>query len=212
VPDFTVARRGTDSSNRGIFATAYMWQWWEGACAELGFTPTITQGAFMTRNGGGASASAGYHDQGGTFDLRVWDLTDSQVEQTIRTLRRSGAAAWLRDQRHGGFSDPHIHLVLGTDAPLAPGASWQWLNYISGGDGIGGRDYHWRPTPIVTEPPDALMEDDMAFRDWPKEDQTALVDAVAAAVTKRLLDTDLTPKKDEPRSTVRAALNKVLKG
>jgi hypothetical protein len=143
-----------------------MWRWWEAVCRELGFTPTITQGAFMVRNGGGASASAGYHDAGGCFDLRVWDLTESQVDQTIRTLRRSGAAAWLRNPQHGGFSDPHIHLVLGTDAPLAQGASYQWLNYLGQGDGMGGRDYHWRPSPLVDEPPASLLEDDMKPEDF----------------------------------------------
>jgi hypothetical protein len=166
VPDFTVSQRGTDSSGRGIYATTYMWEWWQAICRELGFTPVVTQGAWMARNGGGASASAGYHDAGGCFDLRVWNLTRSQVEQTIRTLRANGAAAWLRDSRHGGFTDPHIHLVLGTDDDLAPGAAYQWLNYLSGGDGMGGRDYHPRPHPLVETPPESLMEDDMKPEDF----------------------------------------------
>lgn len=185
MPDFTVKRRGTDSSGRGIYATEYMWRWWEAVCAELGFTPVVTQGAFMTRNGGGAAASAGYHDAGGTFDLRVWNLTSSQVDQTIRTLRRSGAAAWLRNQQHGGFSDPHIHFVLGTDAPLAPGASYQWLNYIAGGDGMGGRDYHDRPRPLVTDPPASLMEDEMKPEDFDRI-QKIVEKAVDDKFTQRL--------------------------
>lgn len=168
MPDFTVAKRGTDSSGRAIFATDYMWSWWEAVCAELGFTPTITQGAFMARAGGGADASAGYHDGGGTFDLRVWDLTASQVEQAVRTLRACGAAAWLRNVQHGGFEDPHIHFVLGSDSPLSPGAAWQWLAYLNGGDGLSGgtRDYHPRPTPLVVEPPADLMEETMKPEDW----------------------------------------------
>lgn len=157
MPDFTVAKRGTDSSGRGIFSTAYMWSWWLSVCAQLGFTPVVTQGAFMTRNGGGADASAGYHDEAGTFDLRVWNLTDVQVAQTIRVLRANGAAAWLRDVAHGGFTDPHIHFVLGTDRPLSEGAEYQWLAYQAGGDGMGGRDYHPRPDPLVTTPPEANM-------------------------------------------------------
>lgn len=168
MPDYTVSQHGTDSSGRGVFSTAYMWSWWQAVCDELGFTPVITQGAWMVRNGGGADASAGYHDGGGCFDLRVWNLTRSQVNQTITTLRACGAAAWLRDQRHGGFTDPHIHFVLGSDDGLAPGAAYQWLNYLSGGDGMGSRDYHPRPTPLVTEPPDSLMEDDMKPEDFDK--------------------------------------------
>lgn len=172
MPDFTVAKRGTDSSGRSIYATAYMWDWWLAVCADLGFTPTVTQGAFMVRNGGGAAASAGYHDAGGTFDLRVWDLTDAQVSRTIRTLRANGAAAWLRNIAHGGFSDPHIHFVLGTDAPLSTGAAYQWRDYLAGGDGMGGRDYHSRPTPLVVEPPADLMEDTMKDEDFTRLEAT----------------------------------------
>jgi hypothetical protein len=137
-----------------------MWGWWQSVCDELGFTPVVTQGAFMTRAGGGASASAGYHDQGGCFDLRVWDRTLPEVSQIIRVTRRRGAASWVRDAQRGGM-DPHIHLVLGTDRPLASGAAWQWNEYIEGNDGLAGRgsDYHERPRPLVLTPP---QEDPMA--------------------------------------------------
>lgn len=158
MPDFKVAKRGTDSSGRSIYATDYMWSIWQQVCAELGFPPVITQGAFMARNpGGGAVDSAGYHDAAGTFDLRVWDLTDAQVAKTIRVLRANGAAAWHRDVAHGGFTDEHIHFVLGTDKPLSSGAAYQWAEYLAGRDGMGGPDYHPRPKPLVTTPPE---------RDW----------------------------------------------
>ncbi|GHJ59120.1 hypothetical protein NOK12_16380 [Nocardioides sp. OK12] len=151
--DYTVTRTGTDSSGRGIYMTTYMRDWWARVVDTLGFEPTIVQGAFMGRNGGGASASAGYHDGAGCLDLRVWNLASSQVAQTIRVLRELGAAAWLRDQRHG--MDPHIHLVLGSDAPLASGAAYQWRQYLAGRDGLAsnGADYHPRPSPLVTTPP-----------------------------------------------------------
>lgn len=173
MPDFTVRSHGTDSSGRTIWATDYMWAWWERVCDDLGFRPTIVQGAFMVRNGGGAAASAGYHDAGGCFDLRVWDLGASQVEDVIRTCRELGAAAWLRDAQHGGF-DPHIHLVLGTDQPLASGARAQWGQYLAGRDGLAsnGPDYHWRPSPLVTTPP----EDDMTPQ------QEATLNRIAADV------------------------------
>lgn len=150
-----VIRVSTDSSGRGIFMTVLMSQWWDGVCEELGFVPVITQGAWMVRNGGGAAASAGYHDGGGCGDLRVWNLTDAQVVQVIRTLRRHGAAAWLRNVEHGGFTDPHIHFVLGSDYGLSAGAKAQWAAYVAGRDGLAsnGRDYHWRPSPLVLKPP-----------------------------------------------------------
>jgi hypothetical protein len=162
VPDFTVHQYGTDTSGRPIYMTAYMHQWWEGIVGELGFDPTIVQGAWMARvAGGGAAASAGYHDGGGCIDLRVWDRTQTQIASMVHAIRWGGAGCWVRDRTHGGM-DPHLHIVLGTDGGLSSGAAWQWLNYLHGGDGLssGGRDYHPRPSPLVTEPPEALMNGD----------------------------------------------------
>jgi hypothetical protein len=161
---WTVRRRGTDSSGRGIFASDYMWAVWLLVLAHPLVKPfahkiTITQGAWMTLAGGGANDSAGYHDGGGCFDIRVWNLTDAEVRTLIRVLRMFGIAAWLRNLEHGGFKDAHIHIVLGTDHDLADGAAWQWSEYRAGRNGLAsaGPDYHWRPTPLVTTPP----EDDM---------------------------------------------------
>jgi hypothetical protein len=151
-PNFAVLTVGTDSSARTIRMTRYMRDWWNGTCEELGYRPTIVQGAFM--EGAGAKSSAGYHDKAGCLDLRVWDLTEDQQREVIRTTRRRGAGSWLRDEKHGGM-DPHIHLVLGTDSPLHSGAEWQWTEYLAGRDGLTGRgkDYHWRPDPLVLKPP-----------------------------------------------------------
>jgi hypothetical protein len=99
--------------------------------------------------GGGATASAGFHDQGGCLDLWLGNLTDDQRHQLVHELRHSGAAAWVRNEVHGGF-DEHLHLNLGTDSPLDDGAAWQWGEYIAGRDGLTDRgpDYHWRPDPL----------------------------------------------------------------
>jgi hypothetical protein len=149
----TVVRVGTDSSGRPIYMTKRMRRWWRRVCIRLGFTPTIVQGAWMAKAGGGAAASAGYHDGGGCLDLRVWDLTGEQQVKLIRVLRSMGAGAWLRGKAHG--MDPHIHLVLGFDHGLTIGARSQWNAYLDGRDGLAsnGADYHWRPNPLVTVPP-----------------------------------------------------------
>lgn len=185
MPDFSVVRTGTDSSGRPILMTAYMRDWWEAVCDELGFRPTIVQGAFMARNGGGATASAGYHDQAGCLDLRTWDQTADNVERIVRTCRRRGAGTWLRDHRHG--MDPHIHLVLGTDQPLASGASSQWREYVAGGDGLAGSapDYHWRPSPLVLTPPQE--EDEMKDADWTRLEAT--VSRIVRAELDRAVNT-----------------------
>lgn len=200
MPDFTVTRHGTDSSGRGIYASAYMWDWWLGVLDALTFAPTITQGAWMTLNGGGALDSAGYHDGGGCFDLRVWDLTDKQVSTLIRTIRAHGAAAWLRNPQHGGFDDPHIHLVLGTDADIDDGAAYQWRDYIADGDGMGGRDYHPRPNPLVLTPPEV----DMPLNKDDLDKIEAIATKAATAAVLALLDTKL-GNDDTVRNNLRRA-------
>ena len=169
MPDFTVHAYGTDTSGRTIYMTAYMRDWWLRVVTELGFEPTIVQGAFMTRNGGGAAASAGYHDQGGCIDVRTWDLTGSQIDALVKVCRRNGAAAWRRDKsvKHGGM-DPHCHITLGSDHPLSPGAAASWRSYLAGDNGLADNapDYEWRPRPLVTTPPerdwfDMATEDDL---------------------------------------------------
>jgi len=155
-----VRQHGLDTGGRPLWMSDYLADWWEGVVRELGFRPAIVQGSWMVKNGGGALASAGFHDKGGALDLRVWDLTATQVTSVIHATRIGGAASWVRDEAHGGF-DPHIHLILGSDFDLATGAAWQWLNYVRGGDGLGdgtGRDYHWRPGPIPLKPPDHYLK------------------------------------------------------
>ena len=157
--DGTVIYIGVDSGGRDLWMTVYMKRWWDGVVRELGWTPTIVQGAWMARNGGGASASGGFHDAGGCLDLRTWDRTAEQTQQMIRVLRLGGAAAWLRTPAQG--FDEHLHLVLGSDYGLNPSAQQQWQNYLAGDAGLAGSqpDYHWRPDPIVTVPPDRYMEE-----------------------------------------------------
>ena len=78
----TVVRVGTDSSGRPIYMTRKMRRWYKRVCIRLGFKPTVIQGAWMVKAGGGAKASAGYHDGGGCLDLRTRDLTPAQIGLT----------------------------------------------------------------------------------------------------------------------------------
>ena len=170
--DSTVRRRGTDTSGRAIWMSDRLAAWWDGYVDRLGFTPTIVQGAWMVKNGGGADASAGYHDRGGCLDLRTWDKTPAQQEAMVRVAREGGAGAWLRDKTAArGGMDPHLHLVLGTDHDLADGARHQWGEYVAGRSGLASRgaDYHPRPKPLVTTIPTDWGDDIMATLDEVRE-------------------------------------------
>lgn len=165
--DYTVQQYGTDSSGRPIFLTTFMHEWIQARQDALGFPLVIVQGAFMTRAGGGAKDSSGYHDQAGCVDFRTHDLTRSQIDRLVREFRDNGGAVWRRDKtaKHGGM-DPHAHLTLGDDSPLSDGARISWHSYTTGGDGLAGpgRDYEYRPHPLVLTPPEedmALSEDDV---------------------------------------------------
>lgn len=170
--DSTVRRRGTDTSGRAIWMSDRLAAWWDGYVDRLGFTPTIVQGAWMIKNGGGADASAGYHDRGGCLDLRTWDKTPAQQDAMVRVAREGGAGAWLRDKTAArGGMDPHLHLVLGTDHDLADGARHQWGEYVAGRSGLASRgaDYHPRPKPLVTTIPFDWGDDIMATLDEVRE-------------------------------------------
>lgn len=156
-----VIKVGVDSSGRPIFMSRYMQRVWgqilvDPAVAPFAGEVEVTQGAWMSRvPGGGAVASAGYHDFGGCVDIRTWNLQGFELEAFIRTTRRYGWAFWRRDQNHGGM-DPHAHGVLGTDFGLSVGAKFQWSAYLNGRDGLAsnGPDYEWRPSPLVLVPPE----------------------------------------------------------
>jgi len=151
---YTIRRYGTDSSGRPIYMTEYMHQWLENVLNRPRVRPfadkvTIVQGAWMAKAGGGASASAGYHDGGGCLDFRTWNLTTTEINHLIVAMRLEGAAAWRRDYAHGGM-DPHIHITLGGDKGMTSGAQNSWWQYLNGYNGLAsyGADYEWRPSPI----------------------------------------------------------------
>lgn len=144
-----IVNLGIDPNGRDILATPRMAAAFEAVVDRARVRPTIVQGAWMSKiPGGGAAASAGYHDKSGCFDTRVWNLTVAEQDAVIRAARELGWAIWLRDHRHG--MDPHMHWVLGGEPDMAPGAAWQWTEYLAGRDGLAARgpDYHWRPKRI----------------------------------------------------------------
>lgn len=145
---------GTDSSGRPIRMSPVFADWWTQYVAALGFTPTITQGGWM---GPAAAKLSGPTHDGDAIDERVWDRTQSEVEDMVRVARALGAAAWLRNKQHGGFTDPHVHLVPGRWAHPSPAALKQWDACKNGRDGLAGNRADYHPYPLANTPP----EDDM---------------------------------------------------
>lgn len=170
----TVIQRGTDSSGRAIKASADFWAVWDQCCDVLGFTPTIVQGGWVGSSG--AAASADTH-AGDAFDIRLWDRTAAECDQMIRVFRSHAIAYWERYESQG--FDLHAHMVPGPWAHPSGQALSQWQDYLNGRNGLAshGADYHWRPSPLVTTPPEA---DDMPYSE--KE----LSEIVGKAVEKQL--------------------------
>jgi hypothetical protein len=168
--DFAVRRYGTDTSGRPIFFTVAMWTTWQLVLTDPRVRPfahrvVIVQGSFMARAGGGAADSEGYHDQGGSGDVRTWNLTTAELDTLILVARELGIALWRRDATHGGM-DPHAHWAAGWDQPISTGIAFQWSEYRAGRDGLAtrGPDYEHRPSPLVLTPP-TPPEDYMATSD-----------------------------------------------
>jgi len=184
--DLTVIRVGTDTSGRGLYMTKWMFLIYTAAKRHPLIQPfahkiVVVQGAFMIRNGGGASASEGFHNYAGCIDIRTWNLTTTELNLWIRVTRMLGFAFWRRDWswQHGGMS-PHAHGTLGSDAPLGSGAAVSWRSYLTGGDGLSGpgRDYEWRPSPLVTWPPTNLLEEDYLMTDAAERKLDRTIDIV----------------------------------
>jgi hypothetical protein len=193
VTDFQVRRRGTDTSGRAIFTTDYMWGAYQGVLASAEVDSfadkvTIVQGAFMTKvPGGGAVASAGYHDAGGCIDFRTWNLTTAELNAFIGAWRRRGGAAWRRDGSllHGDMED-HCHVTLGSDSPLSSGAQDSWQQYLDGTNGLTGsshgRDYERRPAPLVLKYDPEEIDVQLSDKLGKGQDTATVRDALQAAI------------------------------
>lgn len=171
--DWTVARRGTDTSGRGIFASAFFWFVWLRMLADPRLAAfrdriVVVQGPWMVKNGGGAVASAGYHDRGGCIDVRTWNLTLAEQAIFWAVAAEYGFWFWKRDPdpAHGGM-DEHGHAIAGWDRDLAAGAAIQWTQAKNRRDGLSrnGPDYMKRPGPLVEFPPDHLLQEDDMFEE-----------------------------------------------
>jgi hypothetical protein len=161
----------------GQVLTARVWSLIADAGREAGVSPVVVQGGY--KGGGGANASAGTHDAGDVFDLRVRDLPNSQRVALAVALRRRNVCAWVRSPEYGWTKTaPHLHgVVRDSHDALSPGARAQVAQYDRGLNGLASRgpDPHPRPSqapyvmpqpapppaPKPPPPPPPPVEDDM---------------------------------------------------
>ena len=170
--DFAVHQYGTDTSGRPIYATAAFEQTFQAALADSrldSFRSLIVtvQGAFMSRvPGGGADASAGYHDQAGCRDVRTWNLTLAQQAVLWEVMDDYGIRFWKRDltAAHGGM-DEHGHGLAIWDRPLASGAAYQATQARGERDGLASNnpDYMPRKHPVLEQPPAWIFKEEMTM-------------------------------------------------
>lgn len=195
-------------------STLRFWLAWQAVLRHPRVLPfaarvVAVQGAFMALVGGGASASAGFHDKAGCWDVRTWNLTAAEEQALWEVAALYGIHFWKRDKpAHMGGMDEHGHAITLWDGPLDSGAAHQRRQAITGRDGLArnGPDYMTRKTPLVLSYPAKLIEgDDMADAETQAQldrieaAQKATLAAIAAA-TDAEVRRDL---KDRERQTKR---------
>jgi peptidoglycan hydrolase-like protein with peptidoglycan-binding domain len=92
----------------------------------------LVQGSYNTTVG----ESAGTHDGGGAADLSVSGLSQTQIWETVQTLRSVGFAAWYRPA--SSEWDPHIHGIAVGDTDMSRAAANQVGDYYDGDLGLRG--------------------------------------------------------------------------
>lgn len=166
--DFTVRRYGTDTSGRPLYFTVAFWTVWCAALADPrldGFRHrvVVVQGAHMALVGGGAAASAGYHDKAGCIDVRTWNLTLAEQAVLWRVMDAYGIRFWKRGPAsYMGGMDEHGHGLAVWDRVLASGAAHQAYQARARQNGLsnGAPDYMPREHPVLEQPPAHAFEED----------------------------------------------------
>jgi hypothetical protein len=122
----------------GQTLTRRVWALIADASAAVGLSEPVAVGQGGYKGGGGASASAGTHDGGDVFDLRISRIPESKWVPLNTELRKRNVCAWVRSPEYGWTSTgPHLHgVVRDSHDPLSPGARKQVENYDDGLNGL----------------------------------------------------------------------------
>lgn len=127
----------------GITLTERVWCLLADSYTEVGLlfvrgNTCVGQGGFRAEDGGGADASAGTHDHGDVFDLRLGDIPERLWVPLNTVLRSHNVCSWVRSEQYGWTSSgAHIHgVVRDSFYPLSPGATQQVRAYDLGLNGL----------------------------------------------------------------------------
>ena len=137
-------------TRNGQTLTRRVWDLIAAVGKENGVTLQVSQGGF--KKGSGASASAGTHDSGDVYDIRIAGMTRSKMLAVVNDFREWYGDAWARTPEFGWPSSaggPHIHVVQAdSHYALSSSAQSQVAAYNKKKNGLRSnlRDPHPQPT------------------------------------------------------------------
>lgn len=143
-------------TRNGQVLTRRVWELIDHVSHLIGKPLVVSQGGF--KNGSGASASAGVHDAGDVYDIKIGNLTRGEQLRVVNELRKWYGDAWLRTPEFGWPSSaggPHIHCVQADSYyALARGAKQQIVAYNNHKNGLKNNapDPFPQPTPRLHFP------------------------------------------------------------
>lgn len=111
------------------------------------------EGSFIVTKNSGQT-----HAGGGAFDINISHLTNAEITKLVKICRTAGAAAWFRDEKHGGFDTPHIHVEIIGCPDASPAAKAQWDDYKHGRDGLEHHGPDYGPKVAYISADDAYAE------------------------------------------------------
>lgn len=130
--------------------TARVWDLIDYVGRQHGVALEVGQGGYRGKDG--ATASAGTHNVGDVFDLRLYNVPAHKVIPIVVDLRRWNGCAWPRTPQYGWTeTGPHIHCVMRDSVDgLSYSARAQVALYDRGLNGLANRGKDNLPHPPQT--------------------------------------------------------------
>lgn len=195
--------------------TAFHITWTKAQAESLGYTLRVPQGCYHT----GYKPSAGTHDKDEVLDMVLYDAHGRVVPGKTQNhffRFRCYWWGWWRTPTQGfpyhfhGISSRAHHCAVGD---YVPGQLVDWKNKALGLKGLHTPGCDPMPYPDSWKtryfPYRQLLEDDMAWNDWPKKDQTDMLDAIARRIMAEQMNLKPDGDADFTDMSVRDTLKKI---